>query len=492
MEAARTLTRLPERMRRRRFTAACEELRPLGIAYVLRRFGGSLDRADAEDVVAEVIIRFDRLDAAGRPPERLRPAFFQSVRNASLDLLRYRGVRPTAPLEAAAAETSSAPAPEERAEAHEDLARLREAMARMRPGYRETIVLRFGLGLTVPEIAERLDISLPAAKKRVLRSTAQIRERMEAIEERRFCAEIQQGAEDSAIDRVLVGTADETETAAIKAHLEHCGSCRRFLADLRSNFHELGTLVLLGGLATGKAGLSERLLSGLETVAHGAHSGAQRVRLASYRAGGAFRAEGADSAGLLAGGGQKIAALCTAGAAGAGACIATGIVGPGIGVASHQLDHHHSRPPAHVRQATDPTRRPLITYPPASPVQSGEAASSAGHGDGAAAPGPGPAARTSGEGQVEGKDRKPRRTRTGDPFPDRGIAVRHRGRILLGPGRIGARRIPGPGRRGPHRGNGALLEQLVVVLGFDLHLRREEQLGRPRRIRLRRLRASEK
>ena len=32
MEAARTLTHLPERIRRRRFTAACEELRPLGVA----------------------------------------------------------------------------------------------------------------------------------------------------------------------------------------------------------------------------------------------------------------------------------------------------------------------------------------------------------------------------------------------------------------------------------------------------------------------------
>ncbi len=378
MEAARSLDSLPDRIRRRRFTAACEELRPLGIAYVLRRFGGSLDRADAEDVVAEVIIRFDRLDAAGRPPERLRPAFFQSARNAALDLLRYRGVRPTAPLEAAAGEISDSPGPEEQAEGREDLARLREALARMRPGYREAIVLRFGVDLSVPELAEHVGISLPAAKKRVLRSTAQIRERMEAIEERRFCADIRQGGDDSAIDRVVAGIADHAETAAIKAHLEHCGACRGFLADLRSNLHELGTLALLGGLATGKAGLSERLLSALETATHGAHSGAQRVRLASYRAGGAFRAEGADSAGLLAGTGQKLAAVCTAGAASAGACIATGIVGPGIGVVSHhQVQHHESRPPAHVRQVAEPTRRPLVTYPAPTPVQSGEAASSA-------------------------------------------------------------------------------------------------------------------
>jgi RNA polymerase sigma-70 factor (ECF subfamily) len=363
MEAARTLTRLPERMRRRRFTAACEELRPLGIAYVLRRFGQSLDRADAEDVVAEVIIRFDRLDAAGRPPDRLRPAFFQSVRNASLDLLRYRGVRPTAPLEAAAAETSSAPGPDERAEAHEDLARLREAMARMRPGYREAIVLRFGLGLTVPEIAERLGISLPAAKKRVLRSTAQIRERMEAIEGRRFCPQMREIAERAVIDGETAGVSEGPEAAAVRAHLEHCGDCRGFLAALRSNLHELGSLVLLGAVTSGKIGIAARLASGLHTVAEGVHSGAQRLRLASYRAGGAFRGEGADSAGLLAGTGQKIVAVCTAGAAGAATCAATGIVGPGLAVTHQQPVHHHaSPPPAHVRQAPQPARRPLITY----------------------------------------------------------------------------------------------------------------------------------
>lgn len=360
MEAARTLTDLPERLRRRRFAAACEELRPLGVAYVLRRFGSSLGAADAEDVVAEVIIRFDRLDAAGRPPDRLRPAFFQSVRNAALDLLRYRGVRPTAPLEAAA-KSAEAPGPEERAESHEDAVRLREAMARMRPNYREAIVLRFGLGLTVPEIAERVGISLPAAKKLVLRSTAQIRERMEAIEGRRFCPEMREIAARRVLDGEIAGVSDEVQGAAIKAHLEHCGACRGYLAALRSDLHELGAAVLLAGLASGRLGLAARLLGHLHAAAH---AGVGRVRLASYRAGGALRPEGADSAGLLGGAGQKIAAVCTAGAASAGACIATGIVGPGIGVAGHQPRHHHPPPtrPAQVRKAPVPTHAPVVTY----------------------------------------------------------------------------------------------------------------------------------
>jgi RNA polymerase sigma factor (sigma-70 family) len=375
MEAARTRTHLPELLRRRRFTVACEELRPQGVAFVLKRFGNSLDRADAEDVVAEVIIRFDRLDRVGRRPDRLRPAFFQSVRNASFDLLRYRGVRPTAPLEAAEWQATDAPAPEELAESHENVVRLREAMARMRPNYREAIVLRFGLGLTVPEIAAQVGISLPAAKKLVLRSTAQIRSRMEAIEERSFCPEMREIAERSLLDGELAGIAEEDEAAAIKAHLEHCGSCRGFLVALRSNLHELGGTALLGGLASERLGLGSRLLSHIHSAVQGTQAGAGRARLAAYRLGGAFRAEGADSAGLLAGTGQKIAAACTAGAAGAATCVATGIVGPGIGVVQHHTVHHPPAPAAHVRETPTPARRVSLAAE-ATPSTQAEAPSS--------------------------------------------------------------------------------------------------------------------
>ena len=363
MEAARTLIDLPERIRMRRFTAACEELRPLGIAYVMRHFGNSLDPADAEDVVAEVIIRFDRLAEAGRPPDRLRPAFFTSVRNAAYDLLRYRGIRPTAPLEAAAAKSDDGPGPAEHAESHDDLVRLREAMARMRPNYREAIVLRFGLGLTVPELAERLGISLPAAKKLVLRSTAQIRDRMEAIDGRQFCPQMRELARRSVLDGEVAGLTGEADAAAIKAHLEHCGSCRGFLASLRSNLHDFGGTVLVGGIASGKLGLLHRLLSGVHGIAHGVGAGADRVRLASYRASGAFAPEDGSSATLLAGTGQKIAAVCTAGAASAATCLATGIVGPGLGVATHhQVVHDPRTPPAHVRTVSNPVNRPNTSY----------------------------------------------------------------------------------------------------------------------------------
>jgi RNA polymerase sigma factor (sigma-70 family) len=369
MEAARTLTDLPERIRMRRFTAACEELRPLGVAYVLRQFGQSLGRADAEDAVAEVIIRFHRLASAGRPPDRLRPAFFSSVRNAALDLLRYRGIRPTAPLEAAASKTTEGAGPEEQAESHEDLVRLREAMARMRPNYREAIVLRFGLDLSVPQIAAHLGISLPAAKKLVLRSTAQIRDRIEAIDGSEFCPEMRGLARQSVLDGEIAGLSDQAESAAIRAHLEHCGPCRGFLASLRADLHELGSSALLGGLAAGKLGVIGRLLSGFHGAAQGVHAGVDRVRLASYRASGALAPDGGSSAGLLAGTGQKLAVLCTAGAASAATCLATGIVGPGLAVGpAHHVDPHPTPPPAHVRKAAAPRRDqvhlPDVSYSP--------------------------------------------------------------------------------------------------------------------------------
>ena len=116
---------------------------------------------------SEVLIRLHRKVEEGRGPQNLRAAFFTSVRNASIDVLRARAARPTVALEAAGAAEADDVAPQEWAEGREDAARLQEALGRMRSNYREAILLRFGLGLTVPEMAKQLGISLPAAKKLV-------------------------------------------------------------------------------------------------------------------------------------------------------------------------------------------------------------------------------------------------------------------------------------------------------------------------------------
>jgi RNA polymerase sigma factor (sigma-70 family) len=323
-----------------------EQLRPFGIAYFLRCFGESLGHADAEDAVANVVVRLHRQIEAGKPPDCLRAAFLRSVRNAGIDQLRARERRPTLKIEAAAEVPLADPGPEEAAERDETVARLREALARMRGSYREMIVLRFGAGMTVPEIASHKQITMPAAKKLVMRATLQARQRLEGIEGEIFCEQIRASTK-RIVDKRLAGLADEEERRILDAHLEHCGACRSFLAHLHSNLHELGaTALALGGAEhSGAVGpLGEWLAQAGEAV----HAAADRARYAAFKASGALQAEDGGSAGALAGSAQKVAAVCGAATATTATCLATGLIGPGIGVSAapeHQPSPQHSPAP---------------------------------------------------------------------------------------------------------------------------------------------------
>jgi RNA polymerase sigma factor (sigma-70 family) len=364
MEAAGAIRALPAQLRVRSFERQCEQLRPLGVAYVLRRFSGSLNEADAEDAVADVLIRLHRRMADGRRPDNLRAAFFTSVRNAAIDQLRARSARPTVALEAAADAPAEAAIPAERAESREDAVRLQEALGRMRGNYREAILLRFGLGMTVPEIATHLQISLPAAKKLVLRATAQVRKRLEAIEGQEFCPEMREFARRSLFEKEASGLASEAEEKVLHAHFEHCGSCRSFLASLHGGLHELGGGMLVAGAASaqlsGKVGIADHLARWAGDAAHGVQAGVAKVRLTAFKATGALQPGGAGTAGALAGTGQKVAAICTAGAASAATCLATGIVGPGLGVSAPPVNHDPQ--PAHVKRISE------LAPPPSAPV----------------------------------------------------------------------------------------------------------------------------
>lgn len=364
MEAARSLGAWPEQLRMRRFEQECERLRPLGEAYVMRRFGGSLGGADAEDAVAEVIIRLHRQASAGRAPANLRAAFFTSVRNAAVDQLRSRAVRPTVELGAVGETPVEGPSPERRAELREDSMRLQEALGRMRSNYREAIMLRFGLGLTVPQIAEQLGISLPAAKKLVLRSTAQARKRLEAIDGTECCSEMREFAQRALIDKEVNDLCDEDELEVLRAHFAHCGSCRSFVTSLRRGVHEFGSGLVLAGVASRHAGISLRLGAWFDDLRHGGQLLVEKGRMLAYKASGGLQPESSVGAGAFAGATQKIAAVCTVGAASAATCVATGIVGPGLGVATapHIVDHHHRRTVGQVRKAPKPAGHPTVSY----------------------------------------------------------------------------------------------------------------------------------
>jgi RNA polymerase sigma factor (sigma-70 family) len=415
MEAARSFGAWPEQLRMRRFEQECERLRPLGEAYVMRRFGGSLGGADAEDAVAEVIIRLHRQAAAGRAPDNLRAAFFTSVRNAAVDQLRSRAVRPTVELAAVAESPMDGPGPDQRAELREDSMRLQEALGRMRANYREAIMLRFGLGLTVPQIAEQLEISLPAAKKLVLRSTAQARKRLEAIDGTEFCEEMRGFAQRALIDKEVSDLGDEGEVELLKAHFAHCGSCRSFVTSLRRSVHEFGSGLVLAGFASHEAGLSLRFGAWFDNLRHGGHLVAEKSRMLAYKASGGLQPDNGAGAGAFAGATQKIAAVCTVGAASAATCVATGIVGPGLGVATapHPVDHPHRRAVAQVRKAPTPVRHPRISYT----APQGEAEPVGGQATDGTAP------RPRGAGSEPSKDLNPTPKHHAEPGPKSGSAA---------------------------------------------------------------------
>jgi RNA polymerase sigma factor (sigma-70 family) len=351
MEAATAAPSLRVRVRGARFALECERLRPLGEAYVLRRFGGSLNRADAEDAVAEVLIRLHRLATEGRPPENLRATFFASVRNQAIDQLRARAVRPTVELEAAGEVQAGDPLPPEWAEGREEAARLQEALGRMRGNYREAILLRYGLGMTVPEIAAHCQISLPAAKKLVLRATAQARARMEAVEGAELCPEIREQARRLVLEKEVSGLGEKNEMALLRAHLAHCGHCKSFVAALHGHLHDLGSAAVFGFAGAehyGHAGVLDGLGGWGASLLDGAHSGGGRIRTLAYKAGGAFTSSDGAPAGALLSTGQKIAAVCTAGAATTATCLLAGAVGPGV--VNSPPPQHSERPPAQVRE----------------------------------------------------------------------------------------------------------------------------------------------
>jgi len=324
-------------------------LRPFGEAYVMKNFGERLSHADAEDAVSDVTLRLHRQIAAGNLPDNLQAAFLTGARNAAIDRLRRRTRKPTVEIEAAADAAAELPPPEDLAERRETAARIREVLLRVNPRQRRVLHLRFGKGETVPEIAAEMGISLPAAKNLLARGVSQARMQLEAIDGREVCGAMQ-GELREALDRELTGTDSDR---ILKAHLEHCGTCKSFMHSMRRDLHGIGAPAALGAV-----GLHFEPLHHLGRAVGQAtdltHAALGKAKLAAFRVVG-FGGDATGGAGALAGTGQKVAALC--GAAATTTCLATGLVGPGAGI----LAHHHSGDPVAHRSAAKV--RPLSEWP---------------------------------------------------------------------------------------------------------------------------------
>jgi RNA polymerase sigma-70 factor (ECF subfamily) len=139
------------------------------------------DRAEAEDVTQEVLLRLWR-NPRVLGSSQLRAWLLKVTRNACTDLLRRRTSRARIvlrhPGESPPEAPDSAPGPEDRASAEQLGRRLRSALDSLREPHRSIVVLREIQGLSYREIAAALELPLTTVKVTLHRARRRLREQL--------------------------------------------------------------------------------------------------------------------------------------------------------------------------------------------------------------------------------------------------------------------------------------------------------------------------
>lgn len=162
------------------FDQRVAQFAPVLRAFVRRRVGC---RATADDLAQDTLLKAFRARDALRDASRLEAWLYQTARRTLAD--HHRRKRP-------AAESAT----DELADASERANPITQAVARaarcylgtLPAVYQDAVRLAEEDGLPLQEVADRLGISLTAAKSRVRRGRQQIRELMEACCELKFDA----------------------------------------------------------------------------------------------------------------------------------------------------------------------------------------------------------------------------------------------------------------------------------------------------------------
>ncbi len=142
--------------------------------WLTRLLGADPDREDlAQQIFSEV---FDRLDRF-RGEARFRTFLYRIVVNVALDQMKRRGRRAPAGAPAHLAEEVPDPArtPEQNAEQSELVARAFDLLQQIKPKKRVAFLLRVIEGLSLEEIAEIVEASVPAVAQRIRHASMELR-----------------------------------------------------------------------------------------------------------------------------------------------------------------------------------------------------------------------------------------------------------------------------------------------------------------------------
>ena len=134
---------------------------------------GSAD--DSADVVQESLVRAFKSLGRCRDRDRFRGWLFRIVSNQCKSHLARSQQRRHEPLEAVDVPAADLP-PDAALEADEARARIRRALDALPTNHREALVMKYVTGLSLPEMSEALEVSVPALKMRLLRARHGLRQ----------------------------------------------------------------------------------------------------------------------------------------------------------------------------------------------------------------------------------------------------------------------------------------------------------------------------
>jgi RNA polymerase sigma-70 factor (ECF subfamily) len=201
----------------------------------------SRDSATAEDLVQETLVRALEKAHTLQSDKGLRSWLFRIAHNTTIDYYRRRREEPSEDLALEVEKrwrdddyTVDAAVVVTRTETAEEV---KDALVRIPVAYRSVVVLHDAEGWTAREIADVMDLSLPAAKQRLRRGRMMMVSAMARGHERRAAtAQVPLRCWDARqhVSAYLDGELPPTTATAVERHLASCPTCPPLYASLVS------------------------------------------------------------------------------------------------------------------------------------------------------------------------------------------------------------------------------------------------------------------
>ena len=132
------------------------------------------DADEAHDLAQEIFVKFYRNLARYDPERPFEPWFWRMAANTSINYRRKRVPLPAEPIDEAD--------PDAGVQVHDPV--LAVALGQLDPGYRLPILLHYYADLSLEQVGQSLNLSVPAIKSRLHRARAQLRNSLAEAEER--------------------------------------------------------------------------------------------------------------------------------------------------------------------------------------------------------------------------------------------------------------------------------------------------------------------